>query len=59
MLSAQDDMFGDDGWNMIQRKKAKHPIKDKEGLKKATEDVRRICGNIVRIIPVEDIIEKT
>lgn len=59
MLSAQDDMFGDDGWNMVQREKAKHPIKDKEGFKKATEDVRRICGNIVKILPVEDIIEKT
>ena len=59
MLSAQDDMFGDDGWNMIQREKAKHPIKDEEGLKKATEDVRRICGDSVKIIPVKDIIEKT
>ena len=34
-------------------------IKDKEGFKKATEDVRRICGDIVKILPVEDIIEKT
>ena len=59
MLSAQDCMFGDDGWNMIQREKAKHPIKDEEGLKKATEDVRRICGDSVKIIPVKDIIEKT
>lgn len=59
MLSAQDDMFGDDGWNMIQREKAKHPIKDKEGFKKATEDVRRICGDSVKILPVKDIIEKT
>lgn len=59
MLSAQDDMFGDDGWNMIQREKAKHPIKDKEGFKKAAEDVRRICGDSVKILPVEDIIEKT
>lgn len=59
MLFAQDDMFGDDGWNMIQREKAKHPIKDKEGFKKATEDVRRICGDSVKILPVKDIIEKT
>lgn len=59
MLSAQDDMFGDDGWNMTQREKAKHVINDEEGFKKATEDVHRICGDNVKVLPIKGIIERT
>ncbi len=59
MLSAQDDMFGDDGWNMIQRQNAKRTINDEKGFKKATEDVHRMCGDNVKILPVKGIIEKT